>query len=122
LIAPPAETKRENRERQVAELSRRFKLLAGELKCPVVLLAQINRESEKEQRRPRLSDLRESGAIEQDADRVWFLYQPEDQNMSGDESAGEVRVALYQIKCRNGRPGIQTILNFNRPLFTFSQV
>lgn len=120
LIAPPPETKRDNRERQVAELSRRFKLLAGEIKCPIVLLAQVNRESEKEQRRPRMSDLRESGAIEQDADRIWFLYQPEGDNSRTDEAAGEIRVALYQVKCRNGKPGVQTILNFNRPLFTFT--
>jgi replicative DNA helicase len=121
LVAPPADTKREIREQQVAAMSRRFKLLAGAIACPVFLLCQLNRESEKEDRRPRLSDLRESGAIEQDADRVWFLYRPKpapNQSPVG-EDASEIDVALYQAKCRNGPGGIEAVLRFNRPTFNF---
>ncbi len=122
LVAPPSETRRENRERQVAEMSRRFKLLALALQCPIVLLAQLNRESERDQRRPRMSDLRESGAIEQDADRLWFLYQETKENeMPPSEDAAEIPVKLYQAKCRNGQPGIVANLQFNRPIFTFTK-
>ena len=122
LVAPPADAKREPREQQVAAMSRRFKLLAGAINCPVFLIAQLNRESEKEDRRPRLSDLRESGSIEQDADRVWFLYRPKPAPSKplAAEDASEIEVALYQCKCRNGPAGIEAVLRFNRPLFTFT--
>ena len=63
------------REQQVAQMSRELKCLAGELMVPVVLLAQLNRKVEENRRDPVLSDLRESGAIEQDADIVIFLHQ-----------------------------------------------
>lgn len=68
------------REQQIAEMSRTLKILADELACPVICLSQINRESEKHDRRPRISDLRESGAIEQDASTVILLHRvpPED--------------------------------------------
>jgi len=71
------------REQQVAEISRECKLLAKSLKVPVILLAQINRESEKENREPRMSDLRESGALEQDADSITFLFQKSDDDKTG---------------------------------------
>jgi replicative DNA helicase len=118
LITPSPETRKDNRERQVAELSRRLKLLAIELSCPIFVLAQLNRESEKDSRRPRLSDLRESGAIEQDADRVWFLY-PDSSQPNYMEDSAEIDIILYQAKCRNGTPGIVSNLKFLRPCSTF---
>lgn len=121
LVVPPAESKREPREQQVAAMTRRFKQLARAIGCPVFLLAQLNRECEKEHRRPRLSDLRESGSIEQDADRVWFLYRPKTppDAMAPAEDASEIDVALYQAKCRNGPAGIEAVMRFNRPTFDF---
>ena len=67
------------REQQVATMTRQLKLLAKDLQVPIVLLCQLNRDVEKQARKPRLSDLRESGAIEQDADVVMFLHREDDQ-------------------------------------------
>lgn len=69
-----ADTKSPSREREVAEMSRSFKQLALDCNCPVLLLSQLNRESDKLDKEPSLSNLRESGAIEQDADIVIFLH------------------------------------------------
>jgi len=66
--------KSNSREREVAEMSRSFKQLALDCDCPVLLLSQLNRSGEQSNRAPELSDLRESGAIEQDADIVMFLH------------------------------------------------
>jgi replicative DNA helicase len=113
LVTPPAGSGRENREQQVAAMSRAFKLLARTLKVPVFLLAQLNREVDKgeKKRRPRLSDLRESGAIEQDADRVWFLYPANEDAMS---EGRMLDVILYQAKCRNGPAGLEALFAFDR--------
>jgi replicative DNA helicase len=118
LIAPPPDTRRDNRERQVATISRALKILAGELRVPVLLLAQLNRESEREERRPRLTDLRESGAIEQDADAVWFLHP--DTSGPQQSDADRVPVHLIQAKRRGGPAGISAPLMFQRPAVTFS--
>lgn len=116
LVTPPSGGNKENREQQVAAMSRAFKLLARTLGVPVFLLAQLNRQVEKDSRRPRLSDLRESGAIEQDADRVWFVYPTNDDAMS---EGREIEVALYQAKCRNGPAGIEARLIFDRAGMAF---
>ncbi len=100
LIDP--DDKRDSRQEQVAAISRRLKFLARELKIPVVALAQVNRSSEDRQdHRPRLSDLRESGAIEQDADTVLMLHRPDYHEPGKDEGSVEVIVA----KQRNGPTG-----------------
>jgi replicative DNA helicase len=114
--------RRVHREQQVAEISRRCKQLAGILHCPVLVLAQLNREIEKDDRRPRLSDLRESGAIEQDSDRVWFIWQDPAKIIPGAIDASSIEVMLMQAKCRGGPPNVATSMIFNRPVFTFNQV
>lgn len=122
LVSPPADSRRENREQQVAAMSRAFKLLARSVKAPVFLLAQLNREVEKDEgRAPRLSDLRESGSIEQDADRVWFLYQPKPRagEMAPSKDSPVIDVALLQAKCRNGPAGIQDVMKFHRKHMCF---
>jgi len=67
---------KDNEQAKIAYFSRRLKKLAGELNCPILCLAQLNRNTEtRENKMPQLSDLRSSGAIEQDADKVLFMYR-----------------------------------------------
>jgi replicative DNA helicase len=100
----------ENRQQEIAEISGGLKALAKELGVPVIVLSQLNRELEKRGpgERPRLSDLRESGAIEQDADLVGLLYR-ETKNKDGDEEVeveqDAIAVKLYIAKQRNGPTG-----------------
>jgi len=91
------------REQQIAEISRGLKAMAKELGVPVIVLSQLNRESEKEKRQPRLSDLRESGSIEQDADVVLLLARPRD--AKDDFSVATDRADLIVAKQRNGPVG-----------------
>ena len=102
------------REQEVAEISRGMKAMSKELRAPVVVLAQLNRDSEKETRYPRPSDLRESGSIEQDADAILLLSRQrksdtDDSNISN--SQWLIRAEL--AKQRNGPTGVVTLL-FNR--------
>lgn len=93
---------RDSRQEQVAKMSRRLKLLARELGVPIVLLSQLNRQVEKrENQRPRMADLRESGAIEQDADVVLLLHRPEYYDPNDQPGCAELIVA----KNRNGATG-----------------
>ena len=88
----------ETRQVEVAEISRSLKILARELQCPVVALAQLNRSLEqRSDKRPLLSDLRESGSLEQDSDIVTFLYRDEVYNAdSPDRGTAEVLVAKHR--------------------------
>ena len=100
----------ENRQQEIADISNGLKALAKELNVPVIVLSQLNRELEKDKnRKPRLSDLRESGAIEQDADLVGLLYKPssgdDDEDASAADEANGLPVNLLIAKQRNGPTG-----------------
>ena len=92
------------REQQIAEISRGLKATAKELNLPILVLSQLNRESEKEKRKPRLSDLRESGSIEQDADVVLLLARGKEEAEDGSSVMGSY-ADLIIAKQRNGPIG-----------------
>jgi len=99
----------ENRQQEIADISSGIKALAKELNVPIIVLSQLNRELEREKnRKPRMSDLRESGAIEQDADLVGLLYKPnadEEENAAGPAADEAAPVNLLIAKQRNGPTG-----------------
>jgi len=91
-----------NRQQEISDISNSIKSLAKELKIPILILAQLNREIEKEKgRRPRLSDLRESGAIEQDADIVLMPFNP-NPTEEGQNEPDEVPMRIFVAKQRGG--------------------
>lgn len=96
-----------NREQEISYISRSLKSLAKELNIPIIALSQLSRDVEKRTtgtKRPQLSDLRESGAIEQDADMVMFIYRPEYYGLTEDENGNSLRGRAEVIiaKHRNG--------------------
>lgn len=98
------EGKADSRTQEISVISRNLKLLARELDCPVLVLSQLSRAPEtRTDHRPMLSDLRESGSIEQDADIVIFLYRDEYYNKEDTEKPGECEVIL--AKHRSGPTG-----------------
>lgn len=107
LMSGTGENRNGNREQEISRISRDLKGLAKELQVPIIALSQLSREVEKRKegnKMPQLSDLRESGAIEQDADMVMFLYRPEyydiTSNEFGESNKGETHVRI--AKHRNG--------------------
>jgi replicative DNA helicase len=107
LMSGTGDNRNGNREQEISTISRSLKGLAKELQVPIIALSQLSREVEKRKdgnKMPQLSDLRESGAIEQDADMVMFLYRPEyydiTQDEMGDNNRGETHVRI--AKHRNG--------------------
>ena len=98
--------KSESRQQEVSEISRRLKAMARELKVPVIALSQLSRNVEqRENKRPMLSDLRESGAIEQDADLVMFLYREDYYKREEEKNNEREDVELILAKHRNGPTG-----------------
>ncbi|MGA2719788.1 MAG: replicative DNA helicase [Candidatus Acidiferrales bacterium] len=108
LVVPAGSGRGTNRQEEVAGMSRALKGLAKELKIPVIVLSQLTRAPEREDRKPQLSDLRESGAIEQDADVVMFINRPNFYKTDLPEE-DRAKAELIIAKQRNGPTGT---LNF----------
>ena len=125
LMHAPSDRMNQSREQEIATISRSLKSLAKELECPVVALSQLNRSVEKRKGDPpMLSDLRESGAIEQDADIVMFLHRNEEDNekvQQGTASGETLEVDLIVAKQRQG-PTCTIPLVFFKPTTFFAEM
>ena len=114
MITTSTFSKNDNRQQEVSEISRALKAMARDLKVPVIALSQLSRSVEKrEDKKPMLSDLRESGSIEQDADLVMFIYREDyyNNNKKDDGSTASTGVAQVSIaKHRNGATGVVELL------------
>jgi len=104
LVVPTNTSRGTNRQEEVSSISRSLKGLAKELKIPVLVLSQLTRAPEREERKPQLSDLRESGAIEQDADVVLFINRPNFYKTDLPEE-DRAKAEIIIAKQRNGPTG-----------------
>jgi replicative DNA helicase len=111
-----------NREQEISEISRGLKSLAKDLGVTVIVLSQLSRETEKRaDKRPQLSDLRESGAIEQDADMVMFLHRPEYYNVHKDEDGNSTAGLAYVVVAKNRSGAVGTAkLGFDATITKFT--
>jgi replicative DNA helicase len=108
-----------NRQEEVAKISRSLKQMARELKIPILALSQLSREVEKrEDKRPLLADLRESGSIEQDADIVMFLYREDYYERKQENKTGEVELSI--AKNRQGMAGVVLKYRFDTEFSRFA--
>ncbi len=115
-----------NRENEISKVSRYCKIMAKEMNIPVILLCQLNRESTKrhgESRYPQLSDIRESGSIEQDADIVMFLHRDflSGIEVNEDGSSTERQADLIIRKWRNGKSNFRVAMDFDPPKMKFTE-
>lgn len=110
----------DSRQQEVSEISRNLKILAKEMDCPVIALSQLSRKvEERTNHEPQLSDLRESGSIEQDADIVMFIYREQYYNNDPDQQSETEVVDLSLKKHRNGETGkIQLVFEKSCSLFS----
>ncbi|EFM34371.1 replicative DNA helicase [Streptococcus pyogenes ATCC 10782] len=118
-------TKPENRQQEVSDISRQLKILAKELKVPVIALSQLSRGVEQRQdKRPVLSDIRESGSIEQDADIVAFLYRDDYYRKEGDDAEETVEDNTIEVILEKNRAGARgTVkLMFQKEYNKFSSI
>ncbi len=111
----------ENRVNEISEITRSFKVLAKELNVPVILLSQLSRSNEKDKRRPMLSDLRDSGSIEQDADIVMFLHRESSNSDENDVPRALQDILLMVAKNRHGEV-TNMHLNFEGEITRFTSM
>ena len=123
LMSGTSQNRSGSRTQEISELTRQLKLLARDLKAPILLLSQLNRDIERRQNKtPMMADLRESGSIEQDADIIMFLASQKDVDGQGDaydyeeeEETTQAENGVYVIlaKNRNGPAGENILLYWN---------
>jgi len=112
LMQAGSDSKSGNREQEISTISRSLKAIAKELSVPIIALSQLSRAVETRagsSKRPQLSDLRESGAIEQDADMVLFIYRPEYYGLSEDENSQSTQGIAEVAVAKNRNGALKTV-------------